>query len=349
MEAEKKWEVLFEILDILESKQGQLLTCKQVLETLAAKGLEVPLQKVQRDMRDLLSANRVESNGLAGRSLAYKVPRKNRVNFYGQVKPGDLFSFLLWSKVQSELFHDQTGIEPFLRILEQQLPTETAIHGKDLFRDYQAKIGGLVFFAGQQTVVGPRENVAPVLLEALLKSNKVDVLYESQQDTEPRWRTLEPWCLVVYRQELYFLCPTSKAKDQLVRYKLARVHSAKLRKAETFVRDASLLRKEQEHLQNAGGMWDERDSKPQKIRLAFSWAMRHYMSEVHFCRSQKVILHQDTEKPDESWCEITMQVPIGTDLLDWVRRWGDGCEVLGPKALKDRMCEYGEWLVEMYG
>jgi predicted DNA-binding transcriptional regulator YafY len=348
MEMEKKWEVVFEVLDILEGKSGQLLTCKQVQEILAAKGLEVTLQKVQRDMRDLLGANRVESNGLSGRSLAYRVPRKNKVNFYGQVKPDKLFSFLLWSKVLGELLRDQTGVEPFLRILEQQSPTESAKYGKDLFRDYQAKIGGLVFFAGQQTVVGPRENVAPVLLEALLKSRKVEVLYESQQDLKPRLRTLEPWCLLVYRQELYFLCPGSKSKDQLVRYKLGRVHSAKLLKNEQFVRNESLLRKEQEHLQNTGGMWDERDSKAQKIRLAFSWPMRHYMSEVHFCRSQRVILHEDIANPEESWCEVTMQVPIGTDLLDWVRRWGDGCEVLGPQVLKDAMREYGEWLVEVY-
>ena len=51
MEMEKKWEVVFEVLDILEGKSGQLLTCKQVQEILAAKGLEVTLQKVQRDMR----------------------------------------------------------------------------------------------------------------------------------------------------------------------------------------------------------------------------------------------------------------------------------------------------------
>jgi len=346
---DKKWELISEILDIMEAKSGQPFTCSQIHAILSSKGLDLSLQKVQRAMRDLNSAGKVKSNEMKGKSLEYRVPKKNEIRFHGNVKPNELFSFLLWSRVQAELFRDPSGFEPFQKILGQQMKLDQSIHGKDIYSELDSKISGLVFFAGQQTMVGPSPNVAPVLLEALLHSYTIEVLYESAIDAKPKWRTIEPWCLLVYRQELYFLCPTSKNPDILVRYKLARIKEAKLLKSKTFQKNYNLLHKEKEHLKTTGGMWDDRGSKPCKVRLAFAWAMRHYMHEVYFCQSQKVILHEDVNDPDENWVEVTMQVPIGEDLLDWVRRWGDGCEVLSPKALRDKMAEYGEWLVEMYG
>ena len=92
-------------------------------------------------------------------------------------------------------------------------------------------------------------------------------------------------------------------------------------------------------------MWDQPGSKVYKVRVQFPWTMRHFMNEVHFHYSQKVTLHN----AEEPWVEVSMKEPIGEDLLDWVARWGDGVTVLSPPALKQRLFQYGEWLVETYG
>lgn len=340
-----KWQRMLVIYRYLQEKKGVPLTVGQVRTALLARSEDIgEVRDTQRDLLELRDACFIRSSG-SGRNLCYKLTVKEGVAFQGRLDKQDLFSFLLWSKVQSELFPGGApGMQAMERTLAHSAEIEVGLHGKNLFEDLRSRVGGLVEFVGEQSVRGPREDVAPLLLRALLENHKIHVTYEGIQDEAPRERTLEPWYLLVYKSELYFMCPDDKPKSRRLKYfKLARIASAKLA-GEKFARDPVRLGKELDRLHEQGSLWQAHDEKSNVIRLAFPWGFQQILEERKPHPSLKVIEHSGKEP----WVEARLHMPSGEDLLEWIRRWGCMVSVLSPKSLRTEMRNYGIWLLEEY-
>lgn len=321
------------------------MAISQVRNALLSSGEDIgSLQETQRDLRDLREANFLDASG-SGRNLQYKLSAKNRVSFQGRLDKQDLFAFLIWSKVQRDYFRGEAlGTQAMEKALSHCAETEIALHGKNLYEDLRTRIGGLVEIIGEQNIRGPREHLAPLLLRALLEGRQVIVLYEGIQDQAPKERILEPWYLLLYKSELYFMCPDDRPRSRRIKYfKLARIYSARLGNS-TFTRDHKRLGHELDRLREQGSLWQSHEEKCSQIRLSFPWGFQQILEERKPHPSLKVIEHTGKDP----WVEARLRMPYGEDLLEWIRRWGRMVQVLGPKSLREEMMEYGQWLIQEY-
>ena len=328
----------------LQEKKGQWVSVGMVLEALSLE--PGSRRSVERDLQVLEGMGLCESRG-KGPAKHYRHPLIPAKISFSDLKADDFFSFLLMTRLQhSQMQGAACGLDHIAGLLAQGASAGKALHGKDLYDEFYRRFGEYVSFMGEMANVGPRDSLVPVLFQGLVRRRVLHIAYQGMKDEEPRERLIEPWHMVAFRNELYFLCPRSEDPTRLFRCKLSRIVKARLM-SESFEVDWKVLRPEIDFLEHSIGMWSERDSRLYNIRLAFGWGMRLYLEERRIHPSQKCIERVDGET-GEKWVEVRLKTCISEDLLDWVRRWGRGVEVLSPPQLRKEMREYGEWLSQTY-
>ena len=90
------------------------------------------------------------------------------------------------------------------------------------------------------------------------------------------------------------------------------------------------------------GIFQNKNIKPQKIKLRFEPSVKRRVIDRQWHPTQKI-----TNKKDGS---IIMELKIGVEeeLVSWITQWRDGVVVIAPKELKIRMKDYGKFLNKTY-
>jgi predicted DNA-binding transcriptional regulator YafY len=124
--------------------------------------------------------------------------------------------------------------------------------------------------------------------------------------------------------------------------KLCRIQKAEVCR-ESFIPDPKRLARVEKRLSSSFGMFDDEDDKPQKVIVRFP-ANEYYnriFTERRYHHSQKL------SKNASGKTILTMTVPVGLELVNWVLTWSEA-EVMEPADLKAMLLEAGKQLVKKY-
>lgn len=343
METLNKSSRVLRIMEALKAKRGRWHSVANVMSLMEADHTE--LRKYQRYLKMLAEQGDLEMQ-VEGHEKAYRIPALAAKVSFAELKENDFFSFLLLSRIQKSQLKGAGQLDKWDQLAAKGSSDSVALHGKDVYQNFYGRFSELVTFAGEEAAQSPDEMLVPILLQGLTGHRVLEIAYQSMGSEKPVQKSIEPWHLLVYRNELYFLCPRSSDRSVLVRYKLSRILTAKLSSV-TFQIDFALLHGEIDFLKQSVGLFSERSAKVHRIQLHFAWGMRLFLQERKIHRSQRIkVCH--AENPDERFVEMTLETCISEDLLDWIRRWGDQVEVVAPKALRRQMRIYGKWLTDTY-
>nr|AGS54302.1 helix-turn-helix type 11-like protein [uncultured bacterium contig00111] len=340
-----KWQRILSIYRFFVHKKGRPQAVKDVKNALEIEGVEVCLRDIQRDLADMRDMGVLDGIG-AGQNLRYKIPDGQAMDFYGELNESDIFSFLLLSRILFWMFGESINIESLEKAISGSSKKALSLHGKDLYQNLAARMGGLLEYVGEQSAKNGRPEFLPIFIKGLLEQKRLEVEYNGIADNAPKKRVLEPWALVVYKSALYLLChDPSLPKITLKSFKLTRFQRVKILN-ETFEKKHDTLKKELNRMKYNGTIWDakrEREETPVMVKLRFGWDCRLTLQEHLFLDNMKI-----TEHKDEEWIEVRLKSPINKELLSWLRTWGYGVKVIAPMELKQEMANYGEWLCDYY-
>ena len=172
-----------------------------------------------------------------------------------------------------------------------------------------------------------------------MKKRKMNIVYQRSDLTGTVDKTICPVKLVVFKGELYFLCTTPQWDYYI---KLSRILTAAITD-ETFTLPADRRRRIEERLSASFGIFDEVEPDIKKIVVKFP-ARPYYkliFTERRFHDSQKITLDKNGN------VMLTMRVPVGLDLINWVLSWPEAI-VVEPPELMEKLLEIGMELIGKY-
>ncbi|MBD3347273.1 MAG: WYL domain-containing protein, partial [Chitinivibrionales bacterium] len=179
------------------------------------------------------------------------------------------------------------------------------------------------------------------LCTALAGRQKLRITYRTVDHDNPVERTICPVKLILFKQELYFICISERHENRDYYIKLCRIVSAELLD-ETFTVGEKRIRRIQNRLSKSFGILDEDVPKPQKIMIKFPYYFQLILNERRFHASQKTRVDKDGD------VILTMDAPVDRELIQWVLGWSESATVIKPKALKDKLRALGRHMVSIY-
>ena len=175
------------------------------------------------------------------------------------------------------------------------------------------------------------------------KRNSQNIVIMGENAKQPYEKLICPVKLfTLWRRELYFVC-MSEYYNQDFFIKINRIVKAELTN-ESFEPDPKRIKRIEDRLVKSFGMFDGNVPKVCKVTVCFP-ATPYYkliFSEKKFHPSQKM----SESKKDNIL--ITLNVPIGMDLINWVLSWPDAV-VVEPEELKEHMRIVARTLIKKYG
>lgn len=172
---------------------------------------------------------------------------------------------------------------------------------------------------------------------ALLERNQLIIDYRKPFSDQARRHQVHPQGLVLCDGVFYLFATVGERTEPttfvLHRIENAQVSSATSRDIPGF--DVNQYVGHQRGLQFLTG-------KTTTLRLRTGHFLAHILRERPLSDTQKI------RELDEDWCEVTATVPESEQLEWWIGSWGDQCEVLAPKRLRDRMAERAKHVHRFY-
>jgi predicted DNA-binding transcriptional regulator YafY len=179
------------------------------------------------------------------------------------------------------------------------------------------------------------------MLTALVDRKKLEISYRKSDIDEPEKKVICPVKLILYKNELYFVCISEKNENRNYYIKLCRITSAAL-KDETFTVKADRLKRIESRLTRSFGMLDDDEPETETVVLKFPPHWGLILSERRFHSSQK--LSHDAKGN----CILTMQVPVGLDLVQWVLGWSESVEAIKPAKLREMLKQNAKMILQKY-
>lgn len=300
----------------------------------------VILRNVQRDCKALAERyNDVIAVERQNGKLVYSVHSDMRGKVSLPIKRNGLLAFFLLKRLQP--FFAKSART--LKDLSEVITDRTKESDYELFDDLDGQLESSTFLFGEQSSLAIDGNLFNDLLTSLLHKRKLKILYEKGDSVKPVSKTICPAKLILFKGELYFVCISEYQEDWDFFIKLCRISSAEICD-ETFTVDPKRIERIEKRLINSFGIYDETVPKPQKIIVQFpaSPYYQRIFTEKSFHQSQKI----STDK--KGHLIVTMNVPVGLDLINWVLSWPDSV-VKGPKELIEEMRVVARTLIKKYG
>jgi len=300
----------------------------------------VSLRNVQRDLKALAEVNGlpVESkmvNGLKHYSIAPDMRNK----FSLPLHRNGLLAFFMLKRLQPFFAPKAKTIDE----LKEAVLDRVAETDYDLFEDLDEKLEESTFLLGEQSAFTLNDEMFDTLLTSLTTHRKVKILYSAAKYNEPKEKIVCPAKLILYKSELYFVCMSEADAKWDFYVKLCRILKASLTN-DTFVPDKKRIERIEKRLASSFGIFDNAEPKLHKVVIRFPADnyYRQIFAERKYHNTQKL----STDKKGN--VILTMNVPVGFDLVKWVLGWPEA-EVVEPKELREKMREMGEEIFGKYG
>jgi predicted DNA-binding transcriptional regulator YafY len=202
------------------------------------------------------------------------------------------------------------------------------------FREASRKF--LFLARGGEIALPDREGVLDEIVEAVLKQQRVALVYEDFGGT-PKRAEVSPWSIVIYDHQLYILAHSQKG---LRAYRLSRIRSATAR-AKTFEYPDRATYDPDVVFRETFGIFVREGGNVQDvvIRLAPRWST--YARTHRWHASQRVGVGADG-------VIVRLHVGVCPELEAFVLGFGKEAEVLAPPDLRDRVAAQARALGAVY-
>ena len=184
----------------------------------------------------------------------------------------------------------------------------------------------------------PKALILDDLTRAIDQCRMTDLVYQSENATEPASRTVYPYGWVMHHGSLYLVAHAPDHGEVRV-YKADRMESVAVDELK-FQRplDFSLSR----FFAGSFGVYRGEGQSPIAVRIKFLPAVARAIGEKQFHPSQKLTRERDGSVTAEFKLTATQE------LKSWLLSWGANAVVLEPQALADEMRAEVQSLVRLY-
>jgi Predicted transcriptional regulator len=300
----------------------------------------VSLRNVQRDMKELseMDGACVSVEIINGKKYYFIEPDMRR-KLSLPIQRNGLLAFFLLKRLQP-FFPSKTAT---FEELTEAVIDRVSKTDYDLFEDLDEKLEETTFLLGEQSALALDGAMFNDLLTSLVKHRMLKILYAGAAYEKPKEKTVCPVKLILFKGELYFVCMSEADPKWDFYVKLCRILKAELTDA-VFIPDKKRIERIQKRLVSSFGIYDGAEPAPKKIVIRFP-SDKYYeqiFNERKYHHSQKL------SKDKAGNNILTMQVPVGLDLVNWVLAWPDAV-VVEPEELRKEMRNVGKSLETKYG
>jgi predicted DNA-binding transcriptional regulator YafY len=300
----------------------------------------VHLRNVQRDLKVLAEVHSdVVGTDRQDGKLCYFIHPDMRGKISLPIQKNGLLAFFLLKRIKPFFAPKAKTLEE----LAEAVTDRASDSDYELFEDLDEHLEESTFLFGEQSPFSIDGQMFNALLTSLVKNNKLKILYSAAAKHKPIKKIICPAKLVLYKGELYFICMSEYNPDHDFYIKLCRILSVELMR-DTFVPDPKRIKRIKDRLVNSFGMFDGNVPRLQKVIVRFPAGpyYQHIFTEKQFHNSQKI----STDKNGDTL--ISMNVPVGLDLINWVLSWPEAV-VVEPEELKKEMLTVARTLLKKYG
>lgn len=333
-----KGERMVRIYALLVRNKSKKFTVQDIMNHLGQTD-SVSLRNAQRDLKDLaeVRGSCVMSETSDGKKY-YSIEPDMRRKITVPIQRNSMLAFFLLKRLQPFFASKAKTLEE----LSDAVTDRTAESDYDLFEDLDEKLEETTFLFGEQSPLTIDGQMFDDLLTSLVKRRKLKVLYQGGDREKPVSKIICPAKLILFKGELYFICMSEYKAEWDFFIKLCRILKAEL-KNETFTPDPKRIKRIEQRLAGSFGIMDATIPEPKKVVVRFPAGpyYQHIFTEKRFHQSQKV------SKDKQGNILVTLNVPIGLDLINWVLSWPESV-VLEPKELIKEMLVVAKTLEKKY-
>lgn len=299
---------------------------------------EVSLRNVQRDLKELHNIPNCHIQQIPQKGkMYYQIEPDMRPKLSLPIQRNAILALFLLKKLQP-FFAPQakTFKEMGEAISELSTPKDY-----DLFEDFDEKLEESTQILGEQSALAIEDNMLNDLMVSLLEKRRLKIRYQRNYEGVPEKTSICPVKLVMHKGELYFLCIAETIEDRNYWMKLCRIVHTELTDRKFNV-SPERMAKIEKRLKKSTGILSDEKAKPKKVELRFHSYFDRIFNEKKFHHTQKM------RKDKKGNVILSMEVPVDTDLIQWVLGWSTSVTVIKPKELKDNMKEMGRILLKKY-
>lgn len=308
------------MLKIIPKYPAFILT-KELAQRLEIEGFKVSLRTVQRDLQNLqLVFSLYSEESSEGIQWCYA---KVNTELLPNMQPSEALLLVM----AEEILKKSMPIEP-LNALEPRLEKARAtLNSCAQLRKWKDKIS-IIQGTFPMSDCNIKSDIPPLVYDAVLKEEKVEVLYQKREHLPAVIYTLNPLGIIVrdYNQYLVASKEESPRKSQL--FLINKIHQV-VRLYESIPSGLESLFYKGVTSNQSGYILEE----SQEITLQVRHAPKRVLVNNQLAKVQKII------KVDDEWSEVTFESSITYDLVGWISQHIQAVKIISPNSLKATVLE----------
>ncbi|MBM4254120.1 MAG: transcriptional regulator [Deltaproteobacteria bacterium] len=323
---------IYKILTILEGAPHGL-SVADLASHLQDRGFDVGKRTVYRDLDALRAAGfPLEERGKSDeQGTRWALERAMRVNHYLVLNSRELLSLYLARSVLMPL-KDTPFYEDLLSTfhkIEEKLGSKSQVYLRELSDE-------LHFEPGPSWGLGLVPDVVETVRAACTERHRLRVTYSAASSGVTGERELGPQFLYFSKGSLYLIA--EDFKDNVTKtFSLARMSAASMLDTPY---DGAVTDPDS-YFASAFGIY--RSSEPVLVKLLFTPALAPFVKERRWHTSQKVIVR------DQGRIELSLEVGLTPEIVQWVLGFGANVSVVEPPALQAMIRDEAARVVDLYG
>lgn len=199
-------------------------------------------------------------------------------------------------------------------------------------QQFSAMSRKLVVIGGHEELLEEKGEILDDVLDAVIRGRRLSMRYENF-DGELSERAVEPLSLAVYDGHLYLLAvDTSKRTVGVKTFRFARISETEVCE-ECFPYPALNAYDPEVLLRDSFGIWQGvGDAVTIRLRLQRKWAV--FVRHHRWHETQRIV-----QEYEDGSVELELRVRLCPELEQWVLKFGEGAEVLGPPELRETIAK----------
>ena len=300
---------------------------------------EVERRNVQRDMRFLseLENGRYIHTECVGRTFIYSSALQTADRLLFPNFENTMLHFVFLRRIANIYPATSEIITQLLERIENSLPSSEKKSIRQLGDELNSKI---LFMGTPPNFEEDASEKIKVILQAIHDHRKIDVTYLTDHSSKRTTRI--PLMIIVYENDLYVGCESEKMAGATYTLKFRRIKNVKLSK-ETFVENPKVMDKLRRQVTSGAAFLSGQEPKLEDVEIEFESHARLYLEENPFNRSMQIC------EADDDKILVKMKAENNRLLFNWIVSFAEAAKVIKPAALRNRLCEYADYLKKNYG
>jgi predicted DNA-binding transcriptional regulator YafY len=298
----------------------------------------VDLRNVQRDLYDLakMHSTHVKLKGKRDRENLYTIDPDMCDKLQLPVEQNALLALFFIKRLQPFFAPHAKSFED----MGEAIVSQSTQQKWDIFDTLDDQLQESLHTFGNKPTMALDTAMLNEMLIALSQKRTLHIMYERDYNEAPQERTIRPVKLILSGNELYFCCISHRRQTRNFFIKLCRIREAHVTDEKFEVSDTA-MKKIDERLGRSFGILDNQDDRAYRITLRFPSWYHTLLSEKRLHATQRITQDRDGN------VLLHLQVPVGTELVNWVMSWGRDVEVVKPKRLKNEIADIARhWLAQ---